>query len=123
MSEKDRDIKIALQHFPQEPTPISPEDIEIQSRLVEVDIKREKLKSDIQDREERKDYATKVYRLLLIFLFTILAIVITGSINCSPFQLSDVVIITLLTTSSANVISIFAIVMKYLFKEKQTQQN
>jgi hypothetical protein len=85
---------------------------------IEKKIKIEKLNSNIQDRTERKNYANKVYKLVLGFLFVILLIVIATAIIPVKFYLSDSVLITLLTTASANVIGIFTIVMKYLFKQQ-----
>jgi hypothetical protein len=99
---------------------ISTEDIDRETKLVDLNIKKESLESDRQDRKERKNYADKVYRLIFGFLVIVLLIVIASGIKWLCFNLSDNVLITLLTTTSANVIGIFMIVMRYLFKQKNT---
>jgi hypothetical protein len=107
-----------LEELPQDGTfDISIKEIEKGKHHTELNMMKEVLKSKEQNREERKDYATKVYRLLVIFLSITFSIVIANGIICFYFQLSDVIIVTILTTSSANIIALFAIVMKYLFKE------
>jgi hypothetical protein len=104
---------------------IAPEDMdmafrveELRSKRLEYSLKEEELKGQQQDRDERKDYATKVYVLLVIFLLIVFAIVVLVGIISFPFHLSDNVLITILTTASANLIGIFAIVIRYLFKDK-----
>lgn len=91
---------------------ISGNDIEQEARRLELNIKKENLENSRQDREERKRYANKVYWLVFLYLFSVLAIVVFY--NC---MLSDTVLVTLLTTSSANVIAVFIIVMRYLFRK------
>jgi hypothetical protein len=96
------------------PVKLSHEDLDKQNRLADLEQKREHLRSDIQDREERKKFATRVYYLVSFFLaISILVLVISGT---SRIDLSDNVMITFLSTTTVNVIGIFAIVMRYLFK-------
>ncbi|MTD67697.1 hypothetical protein [Flavobacterium sp. LC2016-13] len=78
----------------------------------------EDIKDRIQDREERKKYAKRTFSFLVVFTFTVLGIVIAvGLDNWICFHLSDTVLITLITTSLASIVGIFAIVMRYLFKQ------
>jgi hypothetical protein len=102
---------------------LSMDDIDREVRLVELDIKKEILESNRQDRIERKNYATKVYWFLIGFLCVVFGIVIATGICRLPFCLSEKVLIVILTTASANVIGVFAIVIGYLFKDKITQNN
>ena len=99
-----------------EPVKLSLEDIEREARNVEVDLKREELESHRQDRAERKKFANKIFRMLGFFLFIVLIIVICCAYQCIPFELSDTVIVTLLSTTTINVIGIFLVVVKYLFR-------
>ena len=79
-------------------------------------LKKEKLDGLIQDREERKRYANLSFTLIATWLILVLAIFVsTGQGN---LKYSDSVLITLLTTTTANVIAIFHFVMKYLFQTK-----
>ena len=88
---------------------ISTDDIELQ-------FKKEELESYRQDRGERKRFADNIFRLLICFLLITLGIVIASGIDALRFGLSDTILITLLTTTSADIIGIFIFVVKYLFK-------
>lgn len=75
------------------------------------------LKSFKQNIKERKQYASKIFVLISVWLlFTALI-----TLNCAKgtCNLSDNVLIALLTTSSANVIMIFIYVAKYLFNHEK----
>lgn len=75
----------------------------------------EKLKGLKQDRRERRKYADLVFTLISMWLTMILCFVAAS--GTGGLQLSDNVLITLITTSTASVIAIFLIVMKYLFRQ------
>jgi len=92
------------------------EEIENESRRVDVDIRREELEGKRQDREERKDFADKIYYLLIGFLVVVFSIIFLSGFDSIQFTMSDVILTTLLATSSANIIGIFIFVVKYLFK-------
>lgn len=80
-------------------------------------IKALEAKSKAQDIAMRKDYADKIYSLMCLHLFAVFFIIILAG-NPSSFKISDSVLITLLGTTTANVIGLFAIVMNYLFQKK-----
>jgi uncharacterized membrane protein len=93
------------------------DDIDNATRLVELDLRKEFLKGNIQDREERKNFANKIFKLLTVFLATIVLVVIcAGFSKRIGFELSDTILIALLTTTTANIIGIFLFVVKYIFK-------
>lgn len=92
------------------------------------------LQGIIQDISERKKYAARIFQLVATFLFIVIFIVwlhgvgefylinpFYGGLLKGPdhfefsFQLSDTVIVTLLTTTTANVVAFFILVTKYLF--------
>jgi len=79
----------------------------------------QKLDNDIkeQDKDERRLYAYRVFTLICLWLTGVLLIVV-GSGNGS-LHYSDTVMVTLLTTTTANVIGLFAIVNGYLFGTKK----
>lgn len=84
----------------------------------------EELKDLKQDRDERKSYASKLYWLVLIWLVIILLIIIFQGLQFLPgthsyFKLSDAVLITLITTTTANVAAFFLVVVRYLFRPKR----
>ena len=95
---------------------LSLEDIEIESKIVEIDLRREELEGHKQDRRERKKFADQIYWMLVAFLVAVMVIVSLCAVECLKFNLSDSVIITLLSTMSANMIGIFMVVARYLFK-------
>ncbi|GHT50590.1 hypothetical protein AGMMS49982_06180 [Bacteroidia bacterium] len=81
---------------------------------LELEIKKEVLEGQKQDRVERKDYALKIFWLLVGFLIVTLGMTTASGVGL--LGLSDNVLIALLTTTSADVIGIFVFVVKYLFK-------
>ena len=77
--------------------------------------KEAKLKSLIQDIEERKKYAWWIFWVLVVWLFAILVIIIL--VGTHTLELSDTVIVSLITTTTINVAGFFLIVTKYLFPD------
>ncbi|WP_025799901.1 hypothetical protein [Hoylesella saccharolytica] len=73
----------------------------------------EELVSKQQDRQQRGKFAGHIFILMCIYLA--LAIIIVMLKGCQLLTLSDIVTNVLLSTTTANVIGIFAIVAKYLF--------
>jgi len=94
-------------------------EVEIESLKTDNEIKRELLKSKEQDREQRKEFAIKIYQFLLFYLSCVLLLIILCSSTVFDFEMTEAVIIALLTTTTANVISIFILVVKYLFNTKE----
>lgn len=90
--------------------------LELQNRL-----RAEELESRRQDREQRKEYADKIFCFLCFFIVFVGIFVFIAGLELSKdatechFRLSENVLIALLTTTSANVIGIFVFVVKYLF--------
>ena len=83
---------------------------------VDEDKRAKKLNNDIteQDKEERRLYAYRVFALICIWLACVMIVIVaTGK---GDLHYSDTVLVTLLTTTTANVIGLFAIVNSYLFK-------
>jgi len=80
-------------------------------------IRSQRLQNDIveQDKNERKDYANVLFTVTIIWLFLVLGIFI--SVGRGILVYSDSVIITLLTTTTANVVGLVIIVANYLFKK------
>jgi hypothetical protein len=87
----------------------------LRERKLSNDLIREKLDNRKQDREQRKEYSDKIFEFLCVFLFFVGLIVFMSGFESCHFKLSDNVLMALLTTASANVISIFVIVVRYLF--------
>lgn len=70
-----------------------------------------------ENKIERKKFAKRVFFLITAFLLLVfLVLFLCGFRLATRFVLSDTVLITLLGSTTATVISLFAFVMKYLFK-------
>lgn len=85
-------------------------------RQQEYALRKEKLKGKKQDRKERKVYANLAFTLVSIWLTLVLAIFVSAGLGNLSY--SDSVLITLLTTTTIEVIGIFLIVARYLFPAK-----
>ena len=113
----NRDIDELVSLSKQEDTKSIEAEISIRKELAE-----EELANLRQDREERRKYAKSTFYFLCVFTGIVLGIVILSGFiyfNLSGFNLSDSVLITLITTSFSSVVGIFVLVMKYLFSNKK----
>lgn len=84
-----------------------------QEKNINLALKQEELDGKRQDREQRKTFATWIFWMMCAYLVVVLGIVIANGL--CRLALSDTVIVTLLSTTTANVLGIFAFVAKYLF--------
>jgi hypothetical protein len=84
---------------------------------IELAIRSETLEGNRQDRLERKRFAQNIFWLLVTFLLCTLSIVALSGLCI--LRLSDTVMVTLLATTTADVIGIFIFVVKYLFKSSR----
>ena len=99
---------------------------------IEEDIRKQELRSlelenaaregenagDDQDRQQRKEFADKIFDFVRNYMLFVCVVLFLKGIT-SQFYLSDAVIITLLGTTTANVIGILIIVVTYLFSRKK----
>jgi hypothetical protein len=109
---------------------------------VALQIQIARLEGVIQDISERKKYAARIFQLVATFLFVVVFIVWLHGVGSfyllNPFEggflkgpdffefsfhLSDTVIVTLLTTTTANVVAFFILVTKYLFPNSSITGN
>ena len=75
------------------------------------------LKNKAQDIELRRKYAEQIFTFVSLYMFAVFFILILSG-SPSSFRISDAVLMTLLGTTTANVIGILVIVAKYLFPNK-----
>lgn len=77
----------------------------------------EKIDQEIEDRKQDRDQRKKFSKYIFIFMcfYMFISLVIVFFCGFSLMTLSDAVLITLLTTTLANVIGVFNFVAKYLF--------
>lgn len=99
---------------------------EYQTELVrEIKLRNDALeeinKSNTQDRGQRKDFAERIYSFASIYMLGVFIILFISGTETTNFYLSDNVLITLLGTTTANVIGMFAIVVTYLFSRNKSK--
>lgn len=78
----------------------------------------EKLAGQKQDRDQRKEFANKIFDFMCWYLFGVFAIIILKGITVNCFYVSDNIILALLGTTAVEVIGTFAFVARYLFGNK-----
>lgn len=80
---------------------------------VELELQKEELESRRQDRRQRGRFSIWIFGFMGVYMFFILAVLVLA--GAGVLNLSDTVLVSLLTTTTADVIGIFIIVAKYLF--------
>lgn len=80
------------------------------------ELQDEAIKDLQQDREQRKVLSYALFGFMCFYMLVALVIVFCCGFNW--MRLSDMVLITLLTTTLADVIGIFGFVAKYLYHNK-----
>ncbi len=85
----------------------------IESQRQAIKQKDEEIASLKQDREQRKDFSNRIFVFMCLYMFV--AIVIVFCCGFGWMRLDPSVLITLLTTTLADVIGVFTFVAKYLF--------
>ena len=104
-----------IENSPISETPMSNRDVEQEIKIAELDIKKEELESKRQDRLQRKAYADNIFKFLCVYMIAIFIIIFRHGEILNGFELADSVVITLITTTTANIIGIFILVVRYLF--------
>lgn len=77
--------------------------------------KRERIRGLRQNIDERKHYANHLFWFLVGHMILVFLILFFTGFVSFGFLLSDSVIIALITTTTANVLTMFYFVVKYLF--------
>ena len=90
----------------------------LEQRLLETRTKKQTLKQHKSEHKQRVQYAEKIYKIVRNWLVVVVIIISCSAIPGIEFQLSDNVLITLLTTSTATVLGLFITVLKYIFGRK-----
>jgi hypothetical protein len=96
-----------------EPDKLSKEELEIQHKHLEN-------VGFAQDIQARKKYAFRIFLLVLFWLLGVYAILIFEGFRLREFHLPDNVLLAAIGSTTANIIAILVIVVKYLFPDKRT---
>jgi hypothetical protein len=92
---------------------------EVKERDFKEEFSRAQLKRLIDDNNARKTFSLWLFSITVLWMFIVLMIVI--QCGRQAIILSDSVLITLITTTTANVFGFFYVVVNYLFnKDKST---
>lgn len=89
-------------------------DLNEQIQQSELESKRLKNKDKKTDIDLKKIYGESILGILIAWLFFV-GIILIGQFGFGAYKFSDTVIITLITTTTANVIALPTIVLNYLF--------
>lgn len=95
-------------------------EVSMEDDELERESKREDLESKKQDRHQRKSFASAIFVFMCSYMAV--ALIIVSLCGFSIMDLSNSVLVTLLTTTLADVIGVFSFVAKYLFPEKKRDQ-
>ena len=71
-----------------------------------------------QDVKHRAEYAPKIYWLVVVWVIGIFALIILQGFHIYSFNLSDSVLIAAISGTTLNILGIFAIVAKYIFRKR-----
>lgn len=102
-------------------------DIELaKEELREAKLRNEALeeenRGDSQDRDQRKDFAERIYSFASIYMLGVFLLLFLSGSETAPFHLSDNILVVLLGTTTANVIGILVIVVTYLFSRNRKKR-
>lgn len=92
---------------------------ELRKLQLENEARKVENESETQNKEQRKDFSERIYSFAAIYMFFVFLILFLSGTETTNFNLSDNVLITLLGTTTANVIGILIIVVTYLFSRKR----
>jgi hypothetical protein len=100
-----------LPKIPDDPDPHTEEEID------DLDAQQRKLfLADLQqDIDLRREFAGKIYWLVIIWVLAILAIVVLQGFRICNFELSNSVLLALIGSSTLNIVGLLYVVTHYLF--------
>jgi len=87
------------------------------------EMEQARLESYRQDTHERRTFARYIFWMVALWLLGIFAVVVCRGIKALNFELSDTVMVALITTTTINVAAFFLAVTKYLFPSKPEPAN
>ena len=79
---------------------------------------REVLAGLVQDRQQRKKYSQNLFVLICVWIYLIITIVFMHGCRLMPFSLTEAELVTLIGSTTINVLGLFVIVARYLFPNK-----
>jgi hypothetical protein len=90
--------------------------IELELKRTELQKKQGEVKDMDQNRSQRDKYAAKIFVLMAVYLALTLLTVYLSATECIAFTVPTEVLVTLVATTAVEVIGLFVLVVKYLFR-------
>jgi hypothetical protein len=84
----------------------------------DVEEQKAKVRSALQDINERKKYGTCIFGLVVLWLVAMVTVLVFQGFSFRAFTLSDTVLVAVVTTTTGGVVGLLALVVKYLFPSK-----
>ena len=103
---------------PEEPDPQAVASFNAEGKAIENDLRREEVASLRQDRDQRKQYSSRLFWLVVGWLIAVGGVLLLHGFNVWSFELTEIVLTTLISTTTASVLGLFTIVARYLFRER-----
>lgn len=92
---------------------------ELEKQALELQLLKAQIRKFEDDNTGRREFSRSIFAVTVVWMFLVLMILIQHA--SGKWHLSDSVLITLITTTTVNVIGIFIIVANYLFnRDKST---
>lgn len=89
-----------------------------EAKSLENDRLRAEVDDLVQDRGQRKMYGNRLFGLVVVWLIVIGLVILLHGFTFIPFELSVAVLTTLIGSTTASVLGLFAIVANYLFPKR-----
>lgn len=89
---------------------------------IDLNIHEEGLNQQKAERQLRDKYCGRIFIFIIFYTVIVLFMVIFSGIKAIEFELSQPILITLLTTTLANVFGLFLIVLNYLFPKRDKKE-
>lgn len=112
------DLRLLQAGEPAEPDRLAVGSHEAEKEFIENERLQAEIDDLVQDREQRKTYADRLFRLVAVWLVVNGLIVFLHGFGHVPFTLSGAVLTTLIGSTTASVLGLFAIVANYLFPKR-----
>ena len=114
----DPDLGLVREEAPEELSPLS-----VARQLAEREhLENRRLRAIIddleQDRAQRKQYSARLFWLVVGWLFAVGGVLLLHGFSAWSFELSEIVLTTLISTTTVSVLGLFTIVARYLFPNR-----
>ena len=129
LGQSDDPLELSVVSEPKIPEVLATEDAAKTAKEEEIDWDKRAKAEDVkrlehenaqrgQDREERKNYANRIFCLICIRIGLVMLLLLLQGFPVTTFRLADSVVITVVGKTTGTVLGIFLIVASYLFPKR-----